>query len=224
MLNTIAAIAALVIAPAQEESVRLERVYKAGDMESYAITAKLTEQGMDADVKGRLVLKILKDTKDGKTEAEYSTPSLTMTASGADTGASAPEPLKATLNKNGMPQDLEVKDEKWVYVLASLSAYLPASEVKVGGDYKVDWTSESKSVTITGKGTLQKVTSDAGAKIAVIKSMFTVSPKDDKEGNVELTSKVDATTGRLLETEGKVRVGDETVFTFTIKREAAAKG
>ena len=157
MLNTIAAAAALLLAP-QAELVKLDKVYKSGDTDTYAINARVTEDGgQEMEFKGRLVFKVLKDPKDGKTEVEMTTPVLTMTIGGANTDATAPDPLRTTLNKYGMPPELEVKDERWVYVLATLSGYLPAAETKVGGEFHIDWTSQSKAVTINGKGTLLKV-------------------------------------------------------------------
>ena len=224
MLNTIAATAALLLMPAQDEQVKLEKIYKAGDTDTYSLAAKLHEEGgMEATFSGKLVIKILKDGKDGKAEAELSTPVFVMNMGGSDAGSNPPEALKTVLNKNGMPHELEVKDERWIFVLAALSGYLPSGDVKVGGDFEIDWKSATNGTTAKGKGTLQKVLTEGGVKIGVIKSSITVTPADDEPGSIEVTSKIEIATGRLVSTEGKVKVGQGMSFTFTMTKEKTEK-
>ena len=73
-----------------------------------------------------------------------------------------------------------------------------------------------------GTGKVTEIVTLDSKRVAVVKSRMKVSPAEDTPGELEVTSKIDVETGRLIESQGKLVIeGESVTASFTVKRAKA---
>lgn len=202
---------ALVVLSAAAGPVNLSRTFTEGASRTYEISA--TDKSNGARLDGKLTLKALAATKDGKTSIQLSGAASMTGPNGQSQDQNLD--LKSIMDAQGMPAELSVEGGDVVATMLCLASYLPAKEVEVGKDFPVEWKSGDRE--LTGVGTLKAVEDKDGLKIAVIAYKTTFKPGDETPGTLKLESRFDLSTGALLSCEGKVEVEGQVNMDVQIK-------
>lgn len=210
--------AAVVQFPAAIDGAKVERRFKLGEADSYAVSATMEMGGVAGKAVGNVSIKALKLGKDDAAEVELSLSSFSLELGGSDTGAASPEKQSVLLDKRGVPGRLEVKEASWIYAIVLLAGYCPG-EVETGKEFPIEWSTKDKSLSVKGVGKLVEIQDVAGEKVAVIKGKIKVNVADDVPGEIEYTSKISVSSGKLLSSEGKLRIEDGTTAAFTVKKD-----
>jgi hypothetical protein len=213
---------AVALAPVQD-TVNLERKYKAGETDRYALTADLEMGGANARATALIAVKVLKELKEGQAEAEMTAEKFSMSMDDNEMGGDPPAKFSTKLDRHGLPEQLHVRDESWIYALLSFAAYAPGQAVK-DQSFKIDWQTKDGNLKVRGSGKLIELQEEGGEKIAVIKYTVNVKPEGEDEGDLEYTSKISVSSGKLVSCEGKVAIGSDGMGAkYTIKREKPEK-
>lgn len=199
-------------------AIKLERVYVKGVTDKYDVQVSLNMDGAEGKAVAKVESKVLEEPKDGIGQVEMTALSISMAMQEQEMPTEVPAPIKSKFDKSGMPTNLEVKDEKWIYALIVLSSYAPG-QAETGKEFKIAWKSADGSVVIAGTGKIVEIVTADSKRVAIVKTKIKVTPTDDTPGDLELTARLDVATGRLIESEGKLTVeSDGMTASFTIKR------
>ncbi|MFY9233507.1 MAG: hypothetical protein WAO58_03510 [Fimbriimonadaceae bacterium] len=199
-------------------AIKLERVYVKGVTDKYDVQVSLNMGGAEGKAVAKVESKVLEELKGGLAQVEMSVQSISMMMQEQEMPTEAPAPIKSTFDKMGMPSNLEVKDEKWVYALIVLSSFAPG-QAETGKEFKIAWKSADGSVVIAGTGKVVEIVTVDSKRVAVVKTKMKVTPAEDTPGELELTARLAVATGTLIQSEGKLTVeSDGMTASFTIKR------
>jgi hypothetical protein len=211
-------IALLAVAAAPTGGIDLVHSFKTGEVNKYEVKVKGDLEGRTLEATVVVSVKPLKEAKEGYTDVEFSGSQFELLIGGSDIGANAPESLIVPMNTKGWAKELDIRDEYWMYGVTVFAMMLPGEGVEKDKDVTVSWTTADKGLKVTGKQSLTDLADGTdGQKIATVKSNITMTPDKDEPATLEMTSKFVAATGKLLESSGKLKVGEEGTFDFTIK-------
>jgi len=203
---------------APQADATLERVFKAGDTERYAVSVTINEDsGATIEVSADVIATVKKSLDGGRAEIGRSIEKLIFKRDGEPVEMPKPDQRLDNFDKYGMPESMSVEGPEVVYVIQAFCGYTPNAKLTPGGTFEIKWKAADDSVSITGKGTLTEIVEIEGAKYAKLTNKCTVSPADDHAGEVTFTSWLAVTSGKLLKADGKAVIEGTTV-TFKVSK------
>lgn len=218
MLTTLATTLTLLPTALAAEPIDLKHTFVADQTRTYTMKANAA-LGQEIVVTGEIALK-LGELKEPGAKAELSMPDFGIMIDGSDAGGmvGTPEALSTELDKFGMPAELRTQNAEFLFVLFAVANYLPSESIEVGGEFKVDWKTADKSLTVTGKGELVELTEKDGRQVAKLRKRLNVSPDPESPGDLDMACEVWADTGELISANGSITIeSGEVTFSFDAK-------
>ncbi|MBC8064582.1 MAG: hypothetical protein H7Y17_07115 [Chlorobia bacterium] len=208
-LLTIAAIALACIAATQiAEKVNLTSKQAVGSVAKYKIAAKIADQ---FEIKGTVECKVSKIDKGAPTEIDWKCTEFVQSMDGTAGPEGPPPALLAKVDKFGLPETLDVKENGAVYVAIAIASYHPEKELGIGDTFKIDWKGKNDGGVMTGTGALKEIKTEGGLKIAVLKSNIQMTPAGQSSpADLEITSEFNLADGTLIKStlKGTISEGD----------------
>lgn len=210
-LLTIAAIALACIAVTQiAEKVNLTSKQAVASMAKYKIAAKIADQ---FEIKGTVECKVSKSEKGTPTEVDWKCTELVQSMDGTPGTESPPAGLLAKIDKFGLPESLDVRENAAVYVAIAIASYRPDKELSVGESFKIDWKGKNEGGMMTGTGALKEIKTEGGLKIAVLRSNVQMTPAGQSNpADLEITSEFNVKDGTLIKSTMKGTITEGEFF------------
>lgn len=193
-------------------SVNLTRVWETGESQDYILELTMESPAFGGEkVEGvaEFTVKVLEARDGGDANVQTAVTKATLKFGGEEVPSmETPKPIEAVFGPNGLPKKLEIDnpDDPIAMVLPAL--FVPATEVKVGDEFKVDWTSQDGALTLKGSGTLTATGRLYEEHVARLTMQFKVEGKDLPTGDFELLTYVNSKTRKLVKAEGTL-VGED---------------
>lgn len=193
-------------------SVDLTRVWKAGESQDYILELTMESPAFEGEkVEGvaEFTVKVLEAHEEGDANVQTAVKKVTLKFGGEEFPAmDPPKPIEAVFGPNGLPKKLEIDnpDDPIAMVLPAL--FVPATEVRIGDEFKVDWTSQDGALTLKGSGKLTATGRLYEEHVARLAMQFKVEGKDLPTGDFELVTYVNSQTRKLVKAEGTL-VGED---------------
>lgn len=188
------------------DKVDLKHTYTADTNTAYKFAGKLEDSGQEIEFKGTFNVKLTKPNDDGSIASELEIKDFELLMNGSPGPDMGMTPFTTTLDKHGMPAEVRVNQAELIFTLFGTSNFLPASEIEVGSEYKIEWAAKDKSGTVKGKGTLVEVKEEDGKKVNVVKTEVEMTPGEETPGKFVITSQFWQSNGQLLRAEGKIEI------------------
>lgn len=201
-----------------QDAVKLARVYKADEAESFKVEVVGNIQGTDLKATGRMDLKVSKLGEKGSAAVKVTASSVDVEI-GGNTMPYDLDPFEAAWDAAGLPERLPTREAEWMFTMLAFSQLKPSAELKPGDSFEIAWTSADKSATIKGKGKLAEIAEMDGVKVAKITFEAAVAPEQGgMEAQLTGTNWIEVSGGKTFKAEGKVDVGGQMELNYKIGR------
>lgn len=208
----------------------IKRVYKAGEVDRYKLTMKMTGDGLEGplDITSTLITK--ETTKEADDDGSYTVlfeiEKMTNTAEGMDMDVTDMLPKitmkrdkngKKSVKTEGGAEDFTAGQDEEIKQFTEFSAaFLPGKPVKIGQSWEVDASAfgDAKK-TKKGKATLVSVETVKGVKLGKIRSEGDEIDEENRKMHSDIVLLIDMATGKTVSftatgegdaLEGKVRM------------------
>ncbi|MCH8274567.1 MAG: hypothetical protein IH851_07240 [Armatimonadetes bacterium] len=202
-LVAVALLAAL--ASALQDTVRLERVYKTGDMDSYSFALAMTTGGGSVDLSMKVTHIVKKVDEDGVADVEMQFADLAVVFNDQEMNPPAPPSLTLRVTKHGLPVGQKLargQGQSMNLVFLRYLSLVPDQAVKVGEKVDMNFTDPENSKTrVTGDFSVESV------RRGEAKTVSHLEISVDGMGQVMRmvrTAWFDVKTGKLKRAEGTV--------------------
>lgn len=141
---------------AQQDSVLFKRTYKLNSGAAYSLA--ITMPGSKMPVAADVIVGIDEVSEDGATMTMRLSK---LTAADQDIENGLPK-LTTKVGPEGMPNEVGEKPGEELFLLLAALSLTPGRQIVPGEEFAVKWTSDSKQVSLAGKGKLLSLDRTAG--------------------------------------------------------------
>lgn len=198
-------VAFLLLSPSGQDSLQLQRSYKVGDEDRYAVKLSASVEIGDVDIQFKSRRKVRSVQADGAAEIEFTMEELKTLINGQEPpagAAPAPTPLVYKFDKFGMPMALE-GGSRGLGSFMQFMGFLGSRPLEFGKQTDFSFKDpETEGRKATGHLKLESV-SEGEAKVAAHWEILTeVAPKPLV---VDMTSFIEVKTGVVLRSSGTIQ-------------------
>lgn len=208
-------LALAILGAASADTVKLTRTYPETQAKSYAVFAENKDR--EFVFTGDFTFKVAGKAKDSLTPVKVTCPAAKVTIQG---NVAEEDAIDTTLSydSNNMPDNFDLEGNMIAVVVLSISGFVPNADVEVGKPFEVKW--DKAGTTFKGKGTLERIETKDGVKIASVKTVADFVQSADRALKLEVLSEIDSADGSMIGAKGKITVNESDVYEFTIKPKA----
>lgn len=193
-------------------SVNLSRVWTAGETQNYILEITIESaafEGQKFEGVAEFTVKVLDARENGEANVQTSVTKMTLKFGGEEfPSADPPKPIDAIFGLYGLPKKLQLDNPDDPIAMVLPAFFVPATEVKVGDEFKVDWASEDGAITLKGSGKLTATGRLYEEHVARLTMQVKAEGKDLPTGEFDLLTFVNSQTRKLVKAEGTL-VGDD---------------
>ncbi len=199
---------------AAQDSIKLERVYKAGDADKYALNIDVTMMAGQATVKMDLTQTVKKTYDNGDADIESATANTKLYLNGQEMPSDAlgsgegQKPITQRYDKFFRPVPTGAAETSAARGLMNQFSFmrygvmLSGQEIKVGETIPVEFDSKDTKTSVTGTAKLLEIVQG----VAKIQSSLKIKNPEtgDKSIDLQLVSLIDTATSKPVKVEGTV--------------------
>lgn len=193
-------------------AVNLTRVWTAGEAQDYILELTMESDAFEGgkfEGVAEFTVKVLELREGGEASVRTSVTKVTLKFGGEEFPAmEAPKPIEALFSRHGLPKKLVLDNPDDPIAMVLPAFFVPAAEVKVGEEFKVDWASEDGSITLKGDGKLTATGRLYEEHVARLTMRLKAAGKELPTGDFELLTYVNSQTRKLVKAEGTL-VGED---------------
>jgi hypothetical protein len=222
MLLTVLALGISLVAPpfaASVDKTMLQRVYRAGDSDSYSLVVKSNFNGKEVTFSTEVTFNVNKVTATGAAVLA-SAKGMKLIADGKDVSGGTSPTLDAALklDRFNMPSSFTMRESDAIYLLVAVAGYQPHVAVARGSEFPIKWTALDGGTSMDGKGKLLDVSAAHGHSVATVKTDLQIQTKKDGLRVTRFTSKFAVASGKLISSVGVVDGPDGVKLHVTVTK------
>ncbi|MEW5884084.1 MAG: hypothetical protein AB1725_07665 [Armatimonadota bacterium] len=207
--------------------VDLTRVWTTGETQDYILELTMESDAFEGEKfegVAEFTVKVLEAREGGDANVQTSVTKVTLKFGGEEFPAmDPPQPIEALFGPNGLPKKLTLDNPDDPIALVLPALFVPATEVKVGEEFKVDWASEDGAITLKGSGKLTATGRLYEEHVARLTMQIKAEGEELPTGEFELLTFVNSKTRKLVKAEGTLvgedpDLGEKMTVTFVIRK------